>query len=628
MAFDLHLLFKLVAVCLTCIAVVRGAFPQNDYTIEWTLVSSNTTTALVDGSTIDLGVCVCDLTANKCDMNCWCDSDCTTTNLGWFSAWLPTGPQNSTTVTCVNWNVYDRINVKDGMTVYTAPLGEVLCVEVDNNPSQGNYFTTSSTVASTKLDTQIASSSSYYQTLTASRSPNTTSTFKVDELIPAAILSGGAAVPLLSSYFRLPNTDNSGFCNDNNFATFFVNQGPNSCSREVVLNTDCTGILNPDYWVTSLLIGKSPSASYSSTSNFVTPTTSSATSRSSANVDTVLSTVPTTSTLTAGATCICANALKEIVYNVTVSTSGAISAVSVTSVLQDVSAATCTATTTVSQRYTVNFQLASDPSTVRARSGNPGYQFGLPVLVGTLTTISGSSAISEKKSGLAVVGVGNDGSCLASYQNDILNWQKSPVVTFGQNFVAGCVYSADLTTLQSSCSTSFTSTPILDTSSSSTSAFTHVGAFGNADPHKINDWIALSVTAPSSPTWNSATGTCSGFITGLHYQFLVADYGKVNNPQHRIVVAKAVYSTSDIVFRQLSSTSTQAIALTVTATFVTLPDPSVTEYVLTAPPVLPTLPGDIFYPFTILSASSNVQPLFVLTLSLAVVSIVFTVVWQ
>ena len=37
----------------------------------------------------DIGQCPCDLTGNACDVNCCCDSDCTTTDIEAFSGCLP-----------------------------------------------------------------------------------------------------------------------------------------------------------------------------------------------------------------------------------------------------------------------------------------------------------------------------------------------------------------------------------------------------------------------------------------------------------------------------------------------------------------------------------------------------------
>lgn len=61
------------------------------YTIDWL----NVTTATRTVQNIDLGLCVCDLTFFRCDVNCLCDTDCTKTDELQFAFALPDGPQST-----------------------------------------------------------------------------------------------------------------------------------------------------------------------------------------------------------------------------------------------------------------------------------------------------------------------------------------------------------------------------------------------------------------------------------------------------------------------------------------------------------------------------------------------------
>ena len=201
----------------------------------------------------------------------------------------------------------------------------------------------------------------------------------------------------------------------------------------------------------------------------------------------------------------------------------------------------------------------------RARSGNPGYIVGKPVLYGTLS----SGLIVEQTAGLTVASplttytaqsagpttalpfTGGAGECPTATSKI----QKTAIL-FGYDMSTGCSLSLTLADLKALCqATSTTSTPYPTDSSGFPvflTSFTngYIGAYGNADPLDPSQWISISKRA-SSPTrgWLDSTGTCSGMPTGLSYKFLVAAAGEKAFPQNKIISAEVEVIYSNWVMR-------------------------------------------------------------------------------
>ena len=91
--------------------------------------------------------CACDLTAGACDANCCCDTECPAAQIStWQNAGLclPEGQVHTGIQLCTDLdNDPDlvAVNAKYGMSVSQVGATErVLCVEVDNNPTAGEFF--------------------------------------------------------------------------------------------------------------------------------------------------------------------------------------------------------------------------------------------------------------------------------------------------------------------------------------------------------------------------------------------------------------------------------------------------------------------------------------------------------
>jgi hypothetical protein len=79
----------------------------------------------------------------------------------------------------------------------------------------------------------------------------------------------------------------------------------------------------------------------------------------------------------------------------------------------------------------------------------------------------------------------------------------------------------------------------------------YIGLYGNSDPLDTSQWLEMTLSAPTgySPSWDAATGVCSGIITSLDYQFLVMKTAERSDPQNKVVAAAASFATGDISMR-------------------------------------------------------------------------------
>ena len=89
----------------------------------------------------------------------------------------------------------------------------------------------------------------------------------------------------------------------------------------------------------------------------------------------------------------------------------------------------------VQQRFTLQFvdKESADPEPTFGKSGNPGYIFGLPLLLGK-NDPANEGAVLTYDGGFVGTGSNLFGMCTTDKQEDI----SDPVVTFGENLSYGC----------------------------------------------------------------------------------------------------------------------------------------------------------------------------------------------
>ena len=223
--------------------------------------------------------------------------------------------------------------------------------------------------------------------------------------------------------------------------------------------------------------------------------------------------------------------------------------------------------------------------------------------------------------GLAIRGPASDGSCAAQSSPAALAAgavdPSQPVfVRFGEDSSVGCALSLTPAALAAFCAspaavasaaastglarvllTSVTP-PILVTP-------THIGQLGSSDPAKAWQWLSISAAEPStdSAAWDPVALSCANVPATASLELLWAQTGQAQNPQPRILAARLVWTTTTWTASR-GDGGAQQYALQTTVTWTQMNSKS-TDFIPPAPPIIPPMPADLFYPFSSGSSGSS-----------------------
>ena len=149
---------------------------------------------------------------------------------------------------------------------------------------------------------------------------------------------------------------------------------------------------------------------------------------------------------------------------------------------------------------------------------------------------------------------------------------------------------------------------------------TMLGKFGNSDPLNFEDWIELDseslATFSEATLYNSQDRQCENMVTSVNMDIMYANVGEEGNPQPKIMTARLWFDSDTWRFRGTSSiNATQNFAFYSTVNFVNYDSETTGVIVPPTPELLPTLPHDLWYPFT-LSAGTRKSPSWIMLLLL------------
>ena len=278
------------------------------------------------------------------------------------------------------------------------------------------------------------------------------------------------------------------------------------------------------------------------------------------------------------------------------------------------------------------------------KSGSPGYVVGAPLLAGYAVddpaATSEKEAVSRLKDGLPIPAAGPDGRCGSNF--------NSPV-RFGMSQSSSCAVPLTVSGLEAFCDGTGSSGTIdaymnviattaaangvaptagaplpaqlMDgllfataTNGLSLSAKTALVA-GWADASYVNiaDWrscsatdetdCATEVTGLTAPTdgmtWDDDTKTCSNVPVGINIDVLTAKVGTMDNPQSRVSRVELSWVYGDWKYSDAFAAASvrQDFMLKSTVRFVEMDQASAEGVTPATPPIFPSLPADVFYPF-------------------------------
>jgi hypothetical protein len=228
---------------------------------------------------------------------------------------------------------------------------------------------------------------------------------------------------------------------------------------------------------------------------------------------------------------------------------------------------------------------------MRNVSGSPGYVRGSPIVAGSIASLTQGTntlqAIKQTVSGFTL------------YRGDDCSQMLPTTVTFDQDMISSCRLTLTLAQLKTICTNN--DIPIL---AQVDSLYTYFGRFGDASLYNINEWVQMQQADGPTATWDDTTSTCNALAAGTQYEFVIAQQGSTNNGQWKIAGVRRYR------FPQKWKFNTEDPAITTRpfwvqwrVRFVHLNGQSSGKSVAPIPNLLPQLPEDVFYPFTLSSSA-------------------------
>jgi len=477
------------------------------------------------GANEDPGTCICDLTVASCDLHCCCDLDCdpVSPTQALISLWSTDDIERNT---CVNeklstWGQQYCVkrageyvqNAGNKAKTLQDSVSTLLCVEVDNSPFQGRFY---------KLTGEFDVNIDTVKSMEILRT-DYTDTLAAQPIVAAtSFQTGEKMISYLNenlqfgSIWPIPGPDSTGLCSDLNPAKWLIGQQSDPCVRTFTLCTDPT--LDYTTYTAGLKIASSPAF----TGNFKDLVPVVVRKLSLVQATGMVEVLSTTTTGTPyGSNCICSGVVLEAHYTVLTNPENT----ALVSVFADLVTGT-TSSCSVIQRFSLSFQ---SNTVVMARSGNPGYLPGLPVL---FKSTAGSVDIVNLKLG----GVNADGSC--NTQGAAYYLSSSPTLTFRSELIYTCFQTFTYSQLQQYCESNPANYDSMFFALKALPAY--VAMFGNADFTNIDDFLPLNLTTGFASVWDESSGACNLTHT-MVIELVTAEIGAASNPQPKIVDARVYF---------------------------------------------------------------------------------------
>ncbi|GMH34471.1 hypothetical protein BSKO_02305 [Bryopsis sp. KO-2023] len=627
-----------VLICRASCQFLEGTSGVEKSVIDWSSVGDGTNAN--EGEASILGSCACDVKAGSCDANCCCDGECTDQEKTSFSGCLPTGVPSpaldycvpKSTVVEVNLPSSSSLGVVEKQEADQSVLSELLCVANDRNPNLGAFFTDPGPGSSGDLSESLTQHNETFEATGSLTSSSPGTTFKVGDPIPV-VFSGAPGFPTASGYFVLPAAIFSRECEHINPIAFrrdypsrTQTESPPRCQLHLASLASACGTdfrLSPKKWVTDLSLASTP--------------------QSTAFVQVVLNSIQySDGSAFAGLSAPdpvwngneCSDMVGSLGYVLTFDEDSKINSVDVDVVLVNATA-NSDGSATIFQEFSAIFLKETEKGTVHWKSGAPGYWDQFPVLGGVLEKESSSGqkkAISMFSNGLPMLGSNSNGECSS---------MAIQSVQFGMDSISRCTVGMNLEELKRFCSGTTTGTDpfqswppipvqLLDgLFLGDGSSPLYVGKFGDANPNDYNQWIEVNVNAAQNAMqWDDSQQICSRVPSGFTINFLTASVGAQNNPQKMIsyVGVEYNYASWQIQTASTSNNNRKDFPLQFIARFVPMEQTGPDGVKPEAPPLLPRLSTEIFYPFISLSHASINQAMSTVALLLfsCTLSVVFS----
>ncbi|XP_030837337.1 tectonic-1 [Strongylocentrotus purpuratus] len=544
----------------------------------------------------DIGTCICDLTGNRCDVNCCCDPDCSSADVATFSQCS----ENAYVVedkVCLRSSVIFNNNAEPETVDVTDP--SLFCITRDNY-AERNFYTVPQTVETVERFYEL--SDQYGSTSYAKPSEDTNATYS------DFYKSGDVVYTLYESLalgqLGLPRGLTSDVCEDSNPAAYLFNQEV-TCTRALTsLQTDCEQqpflsartyyegfkvigtpqFLQDNPLPSPILVNLTTSMPEATTTTpMTTPTATTPTPDPGAAtldpnatvIDEFTTLVPVTElpgysfydeaglvniSIRLPVLCrivfgfvvdcnytteevpfpvynassgTCQDVVLEVKYIITHNSTDGIEEVEVELLLGSLTSTDLYPSQTFSTEF-----IKRDEVDVYPRSGNPGYVIGQPLMAGNLV-----EETQPDESIKQAISVGADPDSWltvvrSSGDGTCVNDSDSRLpITFGENLRSGCTIQVSYESVSDVCGLiQATALNALNGNHPS-----HVATFGSSLPEVVGDWVEIFEDPISSNPVSNEQGVCNNMYMALHVEVLYANVGALANPQAKIIGVRYNY---------------------------------------------------------------------------------------
>lgn len=459
--------------------------------------------------------CSCDLTSDACDLGCACDDLCSANQFAMVTSWSSITNNTANVRKCDQFDFWNKsqplvtFNGRGLVYQYSHWLEQELCVEHDNNPSDGDFWKDPGALTAKEMSDSIGESSHQF-TAEPTLSPYREITTYVygDQMKTTETVDA-----ITGNFLRLPAALNDGECMQMSSARFLMDVTNNTCTFYTkALSADCVSELSSSAYINNVAVA----ATAASDPAFVT--------------------IAVTGSETASfATSTCSNALLGIAYTVVHDNSGTIISIQAVVTTGDVSAVTNTDRASVSQTFSIRFVTSTAELPPVVLSGSIGYIAGSSVMAGLLSTSGTQRAISQYVDGLTVDTTVAGASPTVPVCGTSSTTNRIASIRFEESASLCCDMELTLDELKTACETAVTTQHV--------SSGTYLGMWGGSKYNNLADWMLLPDTvSPDEEVvslWENETLTCHNMYQGSERLQMVYGYeGPLNNPQGRLIAAR------------------------------------------------------------------------------------------
>ncbi|XP_014253154.1 tectonic-1 [Cimex lectularius] len=549
--------------------------------------------------------CLCDLTSEKCDINCCCDVDCSESDHTTFAFCSP----DSTYPVQHSGLCFSHQYIYKNNTRYKIKKNDngIFCISKDNFPDR-LHFVNQKIISSNERFSKVWGRAKHFTWARSNEEPD----FKFDNTTNYKYGSLLWKLDNLTnelSVLKVPIQVTSNFCSGTRTVGYLENFNVNCLQKPPKDKTSCENLFNfnAQFFCNNLkLVGNPTSFNNRSIDEDIVEALVQVKPFICTKFGNCLEVPSLEAPFYNESSQTCINTLKSVTLLLYHNGSGGLQEGECFVSLHDVNILS----EPFQQYFQVQYKWVKDESNVFHRSGTPGYIVGKPLISGRKAIKSNKEVTifsKDQKDWISLAKSDSRGGCLE--KTNILfgeNLQTKCYFYFNENRlnkIRNCsiLHSEIWTILMGDVKVNVSDTQILDTL---------IASFGDPLPDYQENWVPVHIKNSNSD-FNSIFAPCRSLLSGVKYQFIYSYFGPFSNPQ-----AKIIGATVEFLMDKASCSSQNCqLKLTSAVNYIDVSRNAVNKFAK-APVVKIKLPQDFFYPFSSKCIKSTFSPFLIITIVL------------